>query len=280
MRFVVSDELRLFGESIRSAIGDWEPPSEPELGSWQDDRDAELAARLAAVGWAELWAGDELLGPAVAGGLELGRVASPVCVIDEATLGAPLFVEGRARHGRGQASFAVPLPRAGLGLGPPSSDVRVEPTLDGNGTVRASVDVIGELEPVAAAACWRAWSAATLAYSAGRAGRVLELAVEHARTREQFGAPLAALPAVQSRLADAALAVDSLTLLAWASTTDERSLPTPELCWAGSTCCEVIASAQQVHGAIGFALETGLHCYYRRARAMHAWTMAACAATR
>jgi hypothetical protein len=280
MRFVVSDELRLFGESIRSAIGDWKPPSEPELGGWQDDRDDKLAARLVAVGWAELWASDDLLGPAVAGGLELGRVAAPVCVIDEATLGAPLFVEGRARHGFRQASFAVPLPRAGLGLGPPSSEVRAEATLDGSGTVRASVDVVGELEPVAAAACWRAWSAATLAYCAGLSGRVLELAVEHARGREQFGAPLAALSAVQSRLADSALAVDSLTLLAWASTTDERSLPTSELRWAGSSCCEVTASAHQVHGAIGFALETGLHCYYRRARAMHAWTAAVCSASR
>ena len=37
MRFAVSDELRLFGESIRSAIGDWEPPSEPELGSWRHE---------------------------------------------------------------------------------------------------------------------------------------------------------------------------------------------------------------------------------------------------
>jgi alkylation response protein AidB-like acyl-CoA dehydrogenase len=120
----------------------------------------------------------------------------------------------------------------------------------------------------------------TLAYFAGLAGRALELAVEHARTREQFGAPIAVLPAVQSRLADASLAVDALTLLAWSSATDERSLPAPELLWAGAACCDVTASAHQVHGAIGFALETGLHRYYRRARAMHEWAAAACRATR
>ena len=72
---------------------------------------------------------------------------------------------------------------------------------------------LGELESVAAAACWRAWNAATLAYFAGLASRSLELAIEHARTREQFGAPLATLPAVQSRLADAALATDAMTLI-------------------------------------------------------------------
>ena len=51
-------------------------------------------------GWTELWAGEELLGATVAGGIELGRAAAPVCLIDEATLGAPLWVDGRARHAR------------------------------------------------------------------------------------------------------------------------------------------------------------------------------------
>ena len=127
----------------------------------------------------------------------------------------------------------------------------------------------GRLEDVAATACWRAWNAATLAYVAGLAQRALELAVEHARSREQFGAPLAALPAVQSRLADAALATDALTLLAWAAATNEGGLQEPELRFAGAACCEVTASAHQVHGAVGFALETGLHVYHRRARSVH-----------
>lgn len=280
MRFDVADDLRLFAESVRAAIGDWEPPREPDFGSWQDDRDDALAERLAAAGWAELWAGKELLGPAVAGGLELGRAVAPASLIDEVTLGAPLAVEGRVRHGPHARSLALPLRRNGLALGTPSSEARPELSLDGSGTVRVDAVIGGELEPVAAAACWHAWSAVTLAYFAGLAGRTLELAVEHARAREQFGAPIATLPAVQSRLADAALAVDALTLLAWSSATDERSLPAPELLWAGAACCGVTASAHQVHGAIGFALESGLHRHFRRARAMHGWTTAVCAATR
>ena len=280
MRFDVADDFRLFAESVRAAIGDWESPREPEFGSWHDDRDDALAARLATVGWTELWAGSGLLGPAVAGGIELGRAIAPTCLIDEVTLGAPLLVEGRARHGLRARSLALPLRRDGLALGAPTSEARPETTLDGSGTVLVDAAIGGHLEPVAAAACWHAWSSATLAYFAGLATRALELAVEHARTREQFGAPIAALPAVQSRLADAALAVDAMTLLAWSSTTDERSLPAPELLWAGAACCEVTAASHQVHGAIGFALETGLHRYYRRARATHGWTTAVCAATR
>ena len=280
MKFEVPDELRLFAESVRAAIGEWEPPREPELGAWQDDRDDALAERLAVAGWTELWASSDLLGPVVAGGLELGRAAVPVCVIDETTLGAPLSVDGRARHGLKATSFAVPLRGGGLALAAPSSEARPEATIDGSGTVRVVVDVVGELDPVAAAACWHAWSAASVGYLAGLAGQALTLAVEHAKMREQFGRPLAALPAVQSRLADAALAVDALMLLAWASATDERSLAAPELLWAGAACCEVTSSSLQVHGAVGFALETGLHRFYRRACAMHAWTTAVCAATR
>lgn len=280
MRFDVPDELRLFADSVRSAIADWEPPRDPDLGGWNDDRDDALAERLAATGWAELWAGSDLLGPTVAGGVELGRAVAPACLIDEATLGAPLAVEGRARHGLQAKSLALPVRRGGLALGTPTSEPRPEISLDGSGTVRVDATVGGELEPVAADACWSAWSAATLAYLAGLAGRALEVTVEHARMREQFGGPIAAIPAVQSRLADAALVVDALTLLAWSSIADERSLPAPELLWAGASCCEVTASAHQVHGAVGFALESGVHRYYRRARAMHTWTTAVCAAAR
>lgn len=280
MRFQISEELTLFAESVRAAIGDWRAPYEPELGSWQDDRDDELAARLGAAGWSELWAGDELLGAVVAGGIELGRAAVPACLVDEPTLGAPLSVDGRARHARDSRSLAVPERGGGLGLGPPSSEARPEVTLDGSGTVQVDVSAIGQLEDVAAASCWRAWNAATLAYFAGLAGRALELAVEHARAREQFGAPLAALPAVQSRLADAALAADAIALLAWAAASNDDGLQEAELRWAGSACCEVTAAAHQVHGAVGFALETGLHVYYRRARSTQAWAAAVCAAAR
>jgi len=265
---------------VRAAVGDWQAPREPELATWQDDRDDSLAARLGEVGWGELWSGDELLGAVVAGATELGRAAAPVCLLDEATLGAPLWVEGRGRHARSAASLAVPLRGGGLGLGPPSSEARPEVTLDGSGTVVVDVSATGQLEEVAAASCWRAWNAATLGYLAGLAARSLERAVEHSRAREQFGAPLASLPAIQSRLADAALATDAMTLLAWAAVSNPGGLQDSELCWAGSACCDVTASAHQVHGAVGFALESGLHVHYRRARSVQAWTDAACAAAR
>jgi hypothetical protein len=282
VRFDVAEEHRLFAESARAAIGDWEPPREPELGAWLDDRDDALAARLAAAGWADIWTDTDLLGAAVAGGLELGRAIAPACLVDEPTLGAPLAVSGRVRHGLDATAVAVPLPRGGMALGRPVSTPVPEATLDGSGTVRVAVELAEKVRPEDANARWRAWSAVTLAYLAGLAAQALALAVEHARTREQFGGPLAALPAVQARLADSALAVDGLTLLAWAAATDEDGGPreAAELVWAGSACNRVTASAHQVHGAVGFALDTGLHRLHRRARAMQTWTTAACAAAR
>jgi len=256
---------------VRAALSGWEPPREPALGAWLDDRDDALPARLVEAGWSELWTGPELLGAAVAGGVELGSAAAPVCLLDEAALGGALAVSGRVRHGTAAVSAAVPLPGGGLALGRLAPEHVREPTLDGTGTVRAEVADAERLPDREAAACWSAWNAVTLAYFAGLAGRALDRSVEHARAREQFGAPLASLPAVQARLADAALSVDAIGLLASAAADTPGGLDAPALLWAGDACSEVTASAHQVHGAVGFALETGLHALHRRAKAVQVW---------
>lgn len=280
MKLALSAEERLFSETVRNALGGWQPPREPELGAWLDDRDEELAARLAAAGWSELWSDSAQLGSAVAGGLELGGAAAPLSLVDEATLGGALTVSGRARHGAGAKRLAAPLPGGGLGLADPQPDAEREPTLDGSGTVRveaADLDVLGEED---ASARWGAWTAVSLAYLAGLAAAALDRAVAHARSREQFGAPLASLAAVQARLADAAIAADGIELLAVAGAGRAGGIDAPALLWAGDACCAVAASAHQVHGAVGFALESGLHVYHRRARSAQAWAAAVCAALR
>ena len=277
MRFDVSPELRLFGDSVRAAVGHWEPVREPELASWLDDRDDELSARLAAVGWHELWAGDDS-GAIVAGGLELGRAVAPICLVDEATLGAPLALDGRIRHGLVTETCAVPGSGWHLAFARPTGARRREQTLDGTGTVVASIEDATALEQHDADERWNAWTAATLAYLAGLAAAAFDATLAHARSREQFGRALSAMPAVQARLADAALLVDGLELSAWQAAAPAGSSRAPALLWAGSATREVTASAHQVHGAIGFALESGLHRYYRRAKAVQVWSTAVCRA--
>jgi alkylation response protein AidB-like acyl-CoA dehydrogenase len=270
MRFDVSAELGLFAESVRGALAGWQAPLEPAFGSWWDDRDDELAARVRSVGWDELWKDVELLGAAVAGGIELGRAVAPLSLIDEATLGAALCLDGRGRHAAGVSVLAVPRPGGGLLLAAPTGGGR-EATLDGTGIVRGLASAGGE-EVDDAAARWLAWGAATLAYLAGLSAAAFEAGVAHAKSREQFGAPLGELPAVRARLADAAIACDGLGLSAWGAVAGAPLPPWDELAWAGGAVREVTAAMLQVHGAIGFALEGSLHRHFRRAKVVQVWT--------
>jgi hypothetical protein len=274
MRFDLSPELALFSDSVRRAVAGWEGTREPGPGGWHDDRDHALAARVAAVGWEALWESAELLGAAVAGGIELGRAAAPLCLVDEATLGAPLAVGDRVRHGAGTSRAAL-VTEGGLELARIEAPVR-EPTLDASGTVRGRL-VGRRLED--GDARLRAWSAATLGYVAGLARASLDVAVAHAVARVQFGAPLAALPAVQQRLADAALAADGALLTAWAAAIPGgEPVPVASLLHAGGAGRVVTAASQQLHGASGFALESGLHRAYRRAKSCQVWAAAVCRA--
>ena len=70
-----------------------------------------------ALGWGELWSDPALLGPAVVGGIELGRACAPVCLVDEADLGAPLCVGTRVRHLGPSGSVAAACAGGGLALG-------------------------------------------------------------------------------------------------------------------------------------------------------------------
>lgn len=274
MQFRSAAEVELFAASVRGVLDARTPREEPALGTWEDERDDELAGRLTDVGWSELSADPELLPAVVAGAVELGRAIAPLHLVDEPTLGAPLAVEGRVRHGTGRPAAALVRPgptvaRAALG------ELRPEASLDGTGTLGGVADVGDELADGPERV--RAWSATTLGYLAGLAAAAVDRTVEHVRSREQFGAPLGALPAVQARLADAGSARDGLLLVAWtAADPDGPALPADELAWAGSACREVTATAHQLHGAIGFALETGLHRLYRRAKTVQAWTDAVC----
>ena len=161
MRFVVDRELGLFGESVRAALAGWEPPLEPVFGTVWDERDDALAGRLAEIGWAELWTDDKLLAAAVAGALELGRAVAPLHLVDEATLGAPLAIGGRVRHGLGRETVAVPGPGQALAVARLAGG-EPEPSLDGAGLLRdASHAEANALASAEAARRLRAFGVAT-----------------------------------------------------------------------------------------------------------------------
>lgn len=108
----------------------------------------------------------------------------------------------------------------------------------------------------------------------GVAERALEIAVEHAATRKQFGSPIGSFQAVKHRCADAAVAVEAAASIglhaAW-TLDGAREPDRPSASFAKSVCVEasvrVTASAIQVLGGLGYTWEHPIHLYYRRAMA-------------
>jgi alkylation response protein AidB-like acyl-CoA dehydrogenase len=107
----------------------------------------------------------------------------------------------------------------------------------------------------------------------GGARRCLEMAVDYAKAREQFGRPIGSFQAVKHRLAEMLIDVERGTSAlyhgAWTVAEGGDAAVATSLAKA---CCStmyerVTAENIQVHGGIGFTWEHTAHLYYRRARA-------------
>jgi alkylation response protein AidB-like acyl-CoA dehydrogenase len=116
--------------------------------------------------------------------------------------------------------------------------------------------------------------AALAAEQVGGARRAMEMSVEYAKIREQFGRPIGSFQAIKHKCADMLLEVESSTSAAYAAgaAIDENSSETALLAsLAKSYCSEaffhVAAETIQVHGGIGFTWEHPAHLYFRRAKA-------------
>ena len=107
----------------------------------------------------------------------------------------------------------------------------------------------------------------------GIAQRALEMAVDYARERQQFGRPIGAYQAVGHRCAGMLLATEesrSLTYYAaWAADAEPESLPMAAAMAAARAAdagWQVPASALQVFGGIGFTWEHDLQFWLKRGR--------------
>lgn len=100
------------------------------------------------------------------------------------------------------------------------------------------------------------------AEATGVAERTLEIAVEYARGREQFGTPIGSFQAVKHRLSTMAVRAESAeTAVLWAAT--EPVDAARAAAWALSTSQSIVEDAIQVHGGMGFTWELGMHYYLR-----------------
>jgi alkylation response protein AidB-like acyl-CoA dehydrogenase len=108
----------------------------------------------------------------------------------------------------------------------------------------------------------------------GTAQKALDIAVDYAKTRVQFGKPIGSFQAIKHKCVDMMVAVEnsrSLTYYAcW--TVDERvseaatAVPMAKA-YASDMAKNVTSEAIQVHGGIGFTWEHDMHLYHRRALA-------------
>jgi alkylation response protein AidB-like acyl-CoA dehydrogenase len=106
----------------------------------------------------------------------------------------------------------------------------------------------------------------------GIASKVLELAIDYARSREQFGRPIGVYQAVSHKLADTFVETELARSLAyWAAWCvaegDEQTAVAVAAAkaYCGDAAVAACERSIQVHGGIGFTWEHVLHEYYKRA---------------
>jgi alkylation response protein AidB-like acyl-CoA dehydrogenase len=116
-------------------------------------------------------------------------------------------------------------------------------------------------------------AAGLAAEQAGGAGRVLEMAVEYAKTRYQFGRAIGSFQAIKHKCADMLVAVEAARSAAyyglWAADGAEEEFPAAAS-MAKAYCSDAYLHCAgdniQVHGGIGFTWEHPAHLYFRRAK--------------
>jgi alkylation response protein AidB-like acyl-CoA dehydrogenase len=107
----------------------------------------------------------------------------------------------------------------------------------------------------------------------GVASRALELGVEHAARREQFGRPIGVYQAVSHALADTYVETEQARSLAywaaWCVAEEDEQAPVAAAAAKAAAAEAAIAACErsiQVHGGIGFTWEHVLHRFYKRAQ--------------
>jgi Acyl-CoA dehydrogenase, C-terminal domain len=107
------------------------------------------------------------------------------------------------------------------------------------------------------------------AQQCGLADRMLELTVDYAKERRQFGAPIGSFQAVKHHLANSRLALEFARPLVYraAATLDPVHVSMAKA-KADEAALVTARAALQCHGAIGYTTEYDLHLYMKRAWAL------------
>ncbi len=208
---------------------------------------------------------------AASGGPQWTLDGHKMYVIDGHTADLLLVV---ARTGAGVSLFAVQGDAPGLVRTPLATmdQTRKQARLEFSSTPARLIGQEGAAGPVVSRTLDLA-AVALAAEQVGGAQRCLDMAVDYAKTRIQFGRPIGSFQAIKHKCADMLLEVESAKSAAyyagWAAAEDSDELPVVASL-AKSYCSEAYFHAAseniQIHGGIGFTWEHDAHLYFKRAK--------------
>ena len=179
-----------------------------------------------------------------------------------------------ARTGDGLSLFRVAGDAAGLTRTPLATmdQTRKQAKLEFSGVPATLLGTEGGADEVLG----RVLDLAVVALAAeqvGGAQKVLDMSVEYAKDRVQFGRPIGSFQAIKHKCADMLLEVESAKSAAyyagWCASELNDELP-EVACLAKAYCSEAYfhsaAENIQIHGGIGFTWEHPAHLYFKRAK--------------
>ncbi|HEY3942179.1 MAG TPA: acyl-CoA dehydrogenase family protein [Acidimicrobiales bacterium] len=189
-----------------------------------------------------------------------GAIADLVVVVGRTAKGLSLF---------GVKGDAPGLTKTALGT---MDQTRKQARLEFSGTPAWLIGAEGQAEPGLRKTLDLA-AVALAAEQVGGAQHVLDMSVEYAKTRIQFGRPIGSFQAIKHKCADMLLEVESAKSAAYyaASVAAEDTDELPVVAsLAKSYCSEAYfhtaAENIQIHGGIGFTWEHPAHLYFKRAK--------------
>jgi alkylation response protein AidB-like acyl-CoA dehydrogenase len=107
----------------------------------------------------------------------------------------------------------------------------------------------------------------------GGAQKVLEMSVEYAKVREQFGKPIGSFQAIQHKCANMMVQVESAKsatyYAAWAVANDVAEAPLAAAmakAYTSDAYRHTAGEGIQIHGGIGFTWEHDMHIFFKRAK--------------
>ena len=303
MKFSLDDQQRDFAASIDAALGGADVPAAvrawaagdtaPGRAVW--DRLADLGVTALAVPEESGGIGAHPVDLVVA--LErMGRWCVPGPVVESLAV-APILLSDDIRaaaRATGEVIATVAMPPA-VPRAVDADSVEVVLLADGTGVTdatagaqHASVDPTrrlfdvsptGDARPADVARAFEFGALATTAQLLGAGQAMLDMSVEYAKQRSQFGRPIGSYQAIKHKLADVHIALElarPLVFGAALSLADDSPDTARDVSAAKAAASDAALlsarTALQVHGAIGYTAENDLSHWLLRVQALHsAW---------